>query len=126
MPVEEAVLAGEVCDQVLGCGQVQRAGVRAELLQDRLGDRGGAGDGGLGLDERGAPGVGEEFLDAEFGGFGEFQGLALLVDVQVFQAVGQRAGDLGGPLGQDGVGDRDAGLAEQVVLACRAPRRSAS
>ena len=44
-------------------------------------------------------------------------GLALLVDVQVFQAVGERVDDRGGALGQDGVGDRDAGLAEQVVLA---------
>ena len=67
VPVEEAVLAGEVCDQFLGCGQFQGPGVRAELLQDRLGDRGGAGDGGLGLDECRAPGVGEELLDAEFG-----------------------------------------------------------
>ena len=41
--------------------------VRAELLQDRLGDRGGAGVVGLGLDEGGAPGVGEELLDAAFG-----------------------------------------------------------
>ena len=39
----------------------------AELFQDRLGDRGGAGDGGLRLHECGAPGVGEELLDAEFG-----------------------------------------------------------
>ena len=39
------------------------------------------------------------------------------MDVQVFQAFGQRAGDLVGALGQDGVGDRDAGRAEQVVLA---------
>ena len=54
-------------DQVLGGGQVQRAGVRAEVLEDRLGDRGGAGFLGLGLDEGGAPGVGEELLDAAFG-----------------------------------------------------------
>ena len=37
--------------------------------------------------------------------------------MQVFQAVGQRASDLDGPFGQDGVGDWDAGLAEEVVLA---------
>ena len=39
------------------------------------------------------------------------------MDVQVFQAVGERVGDLDGSFGQDGVGDGDAGLAEQVVLA---------
>ena len=37
--------------------------------------------------------------------------------MQVFQAVGQGLDDLVGSLGQDGVRDRDAGLAEQVVLA---------
>ena len=57
----------EAFDQFLGCGQFQRSGVCAESFEDRLGDRGGAGDGGLGLDEGGAPGVGEELLDAEFG-----------------------------------------------------------
>jgi hypothetical protein len=39
------------------------------------------------------------------------------VDVQVFEAVGQGVGDLVGALGEDCVGDRDAGLGEQVVLA---------
>ena len=67
MPVEEPVLAGQIRDQVLGGGQVQRVGAGAELLQDRLGDRGGAGFLGLGLDEGGAPGVGEQLLDAAFG-----------------------------------------------------------
>ena len=95
VPVEEAVLAGEV----------RRPGPRlrpsssvpssvAECLQGCLGDRGGAGVVGLGLDEGGAPGVGEQLLDAAFGRFGELQCLALLVDVQVFEAVGQCAGDL--------------------------------
>src|SRR2546423_1481406 len=37
--------------------------------------------------------------------------------MQVLQAVGQRASDLDGPFGEDRVGDRDAGLAEEVVLA---------
>ena len=48
---------------------------------------------------------------------GELIGLALLVDVEVFEALGECAGDLGGALGQDGVGDGDACGAEQVVLA---------
>ena len=61
------------------------------------------------------------FWLAQFGGRGEFLGLALLVDVQVLEAVGQRAGDRGGALGEDRVGDRDAGLAEQVVLARALP-----
>ena len=45
-------------------------------------------------------------------------GLALLVDVQVFQAVGERMGDLSGSFGQDSVGDAGCrhGL-DQVVLA---------
>ena len=110
VPVEEAVLAGEVGDQVLGGGKVKRGGIGAELLQGRMGDRGGAGYFSLGLHECGAPGVAEELLDAAFGGIGEFLGLALLMDVQVFQAVGKSVGDLVGSFGQDGVGDRDAGL----------------
>ena len=43
--------------------------------------------------------------------------LALLVDMEVFEALGECAGNLGGSLGQGGVGDGDARGAEQVVLA---------
>jgi hypothetical protein len=43
--------------------------------------------------------------------------LALLVDMEVFQILGEGAGDLGGPLGQVSVRDRDTRRAEQVVLA---------
>jgi hypothetical protein len=40
VPVKEAVLAGQVGDQVFGCGQFQGVRAGAESLKGRLGDRG--------------------------------------------------------------------------------------
>jgi hypothetical protein len=67
VPVEEAVLACEVDDQLLDMGEIQGVSIRAKLLQDRVGDRGRAGDVGLRLDEGSAPSVGQEFLNTAFG-----------------------------------------------------------
>ena len=47
---------------------------------------------------------------ARYSGLSELQGLALLMDVQAFEAVRQFADDLVGAPGQLRVGDRDAGL----------------
>ena len=52
-----------------------------------------------------------------FRGDRELLGLALLVDVQILQTFRQDLRDLISSLGEDHVGDRDAGLAEEVVLA---------
>ena len=66
VPVEEAVLAGDPLDLFLGPDQFQGAVRPGELLQDCLRDGGRPGVLVLGLDERGAPGVGQQLGLAQF------------------------------------------------------------
>ena len=93
VPVEEAVLAGEVGDQLLGRGQVEGAFVGAEVLNDRwviavvrvaivLGWTKAAHQASAR-----ASGSRRSALVAKL------LGLTLLMDVEVFQAVREGVGD---------------------------------
>ena len=102
VPVEEAVLAGEVGDQALGGGQVQGAVVGGEVLQHGVGDRDGRGcTSVLGWTNAAHQASARSFWMRRSEDAASCLGLALLVDVEVFQALGESVGDRVGALGEE-------------------------